>query len=115
MSRRLYESRMYVRLDRSFAVSIHKVGVQISFGGFTRNISQGGAFIQTEDWNTFRKDDQALLTFCLPCEFTGQDVPIRLLGTASVRRIDEESQGLGVEFNKVLRQFERIELVRVDG
>ena len=108
MSRRLREFREYLRLDRSFQVSLHKVGVHASFEGFTENISQGGAFILTKDCSAFQKDDQALLTFCLPPEFTGQDEIIRLLGTGCVIRIDEECEGLGVQFNKALRQFERV-------
>ena len=109
MSRRLREFREYLRLDRSFSVSLHKVGVHASFEGFTENISQGGAFIiLTKDWSAFQKDDQALLTFCLPPEFTGQDTTIRLLGTGCVIRLDEECEGLGVQFNKALRQFERV-------
>ena len=108
MSGRLRESRKYLRLDRSFEVNLHKVGVHASFKGFTENISQGGAFIRTKDWGVFQKNDQALVTFYLPPDFTGQQVDIRLLGTACVIRIDEESEGLGVKFNKRLRQFDRV-------
>ena len=108
MSRRLRESRKYLRLDRSFEVSLHKVGVHASFAGCTENISQGGAFIRTKDWGAFQKKDQALVTFHLPPDFTGQQVDIRLLGVACVIRIDEESEALGVQFNKRLRQFERV-------
>ena len=108
MSRRLRESRKYLRLDRSFEVSLHKVGVRASFKGFTKNISQSGALIRTRDWRAFQENDQALVTFYLPPDFTGQQVDIRLLGTACVIRIDEESEGLGVQFNKRLRQFERV-------
>ena len=115
MDKKQFDSRKYLRLDRGFEVRLHKPGVHDDFDGITKNICQGGAFIQTEEWNTFQKGDQTLLTFCLPPEFTGQDVSIRLLGAASVRRIDAESRSLGVEFNKALRQFERIELASKDG
>ena len=108
MSRRLREFREYLRLDRSFPVSLHKVGVHASFEGFTKNISQGGAYIRIEDWREFEKDDQALVTFYLPPKFTGQDVTIRLLGTAQIIRIDGDNESLGVQFNKALRQFERV-------
>jgi len=108
MSRRLRESRKYLRLDRSFEVRLHKVGVHASFAGCTENISQGGVFIRTKDWREFREDDQTLLTFYLPPDFTGQEEDIRLLGTACVIRIDRENEGLGVQFNKRLRQFERV-------
>ena len=108
MSRRLGESRKYLRLDRSFEVSLHKVGVHASFAGCTENISQGGAFIRTKDWRLFQKNDQALVTFYFPPSFTGQDVTMRLLGTAIVKRIDRGNRGLVVQFNKTLRQFERV-------
>jgi len=108
MSRRLGESRKYLRLDRSFEVSLHKVGVHAFFEGLTKNISQGGAFIRTKDWSAFQENDQALVTFYLPPKFTGQDVIIRLLGTAIIKRIDRENEGLGLQFNERLRQFERV-------
>ena len=108
MSRRLREFRKYLRLDRSFAVSLHKVGVHASFEGLTKNISQGGAFIETRDWSVFQENDQALVTFYLPPKFTGQDVIIHLLGTAIIKRIDRENEGLGLQFNERLRQFERV-------
>lgn len=114
MSRRLHESRKYVRLNRSFAVYLHKVGVKTSFEGVTKNISRGGAFIRTKDCRAFQKDDQALLSFCLPPGFTGQDEIVRLLGTAFIIRIDIENKGLGVKFGKELRQFERIELIEAN-
>ena len=108
MTGRFRDLRKYLRLERSFAVSLHKVGVHTSFKGVTKNISQRGAFIQTKDWSAFRKNDQALLTFYLPPNFTGQNLAVRLLGTGCVIRIDQENEGLGVQFNKRLRQFERI-------
>jgi hypothetical protein len=83
--------------------------VHSSFEGFTKNISQGGAFIRTKDWKAFQKNDQALVTLYLPSYFTGQDVTMRLLGTAIIKRIDQQNEGLGLQFNKRLRQFERIE------
>lgn len=102
------ETREYVRLPLSFQVHLHKVGVHVSFEGITGNISQGGAYIRTKEWREFDSRDQTLLTFCLPPDFTGQNEAIRLLGTAVVKRIDKENEGLGVQFNKRLRQFERI-------
>ena len=109
MSRNLRESRKYIRLDRSFSVGLHKVGVQTSFEGFTKNISQGGALVLTKDWRAFQKDDQVLLTFYLPPDFTGQDAVIRLLGVGSIRRIDHRNEGVRVQFNKELRQFEIVQ------
>lgn len=107
MPREFSEARRHVRINRSFAVSLHKAGVLVSYEGLTRDISQGGAFIRTKDWREFAKDEQFLLTFYLPPEFTGQDAGIRLLGAATVKRIDQENEGLGVQFNKELRQFPR--------
>lgn len=107
MGERFREYREHLRLRRSFAVNLHKAGVPLTYEGTTENVSQGGAFIRTKDWESFQENDQTLLTFYLPPKFTGQDSVMRLLGTGLITRVDKENGGLGVRFNKMLRQFER--------
>ena len=101
--------REHLRLERSFVVNLHKVGVPVTYEGVTKNISQGGAFIRTKDWECFQENDQTLITFYLPPNFTGQDSTTRLLGAGQVTRVDSENGGLGFRFNKTLRQFEKVD------
>ena len=106
MDKKRFDSRKYLRLDRGFEVRLHKPGVHDDLDGITKNICQGGAFIRTKHWQRFKENEETLLTFYLPPDFTGQDDAVRLLGTAVIRRIDQDNRGLGVQFNKELRQFE---------
>ena len=108
MGRSRPNSRKCVRVNFSLAVSLHKAGIPISFKGLTRNFSPGGAFITTTDWRAFQENDQALLTFYLPPDFTDQNTIFRLLGTAKIIRTDRDNEGLGVQFNISLKQFEKI-------
>ena len=106
------EKRKHARVRTMNAISyicVDDDGNQIDEGmGTTVDISQGGAFIETRDWSAFQENDQALVTFDLPPKFTGQDVIIHLLGTAIIKRIDRENEGLGLQFKERLRQFERV-------
>jgi hypothetical protein len=71
-------------------------------------MSQGGAFIKTRNWQSFKVRDHAVVAFCLPSKFTGQDKTIGLQGGAVVARIDKKYKGIGVKFIKKLKQFKPI-------
>ena len=97
--------RMDIRLGRNFWVTLDMGGSSFPIEGITTNLSRGGAFINFESWSSLSSDTPVVLTFYLPPDFTGQNDTIRLRGDAVVRRIDEESRGIAVEFIKSLREF----------
>jgi hypothetical protein len=109
------EKRKHVRLKRYFKARLSKVGVSYPIEGNTENVSQGGAFIKTKDWHSFRPNDKTIVTVYLPPIFTGQDATIGLQGTALVSRVDEENEGVAVQFLKNFKQFERIEEMEIPG
>ena len=69
------------------------------------DLSQGGAFIKTEDWRFYKPNESMDLTFLLPPDFTGQETTIGLHGSAIVRRVERLREGIAVEFINELRQF----------
>lgn len=105
---RMSDSRRHTRLRKCFQVKLHqKVPsvLDVLLEGTTVDLSQGGAFIKTEDWGFFKPDESMNLTFLLPPDFTGQDTTIGLQGSAIVRRVDRLREGIAVEFSNELRQF----------
>jgi hypothetical protein len=88
-------------------------GVDLSLEGTSVDLSQGGAFIQVDDWQSFQVHDQAVVTFFLPPEYTGQNTTVTLQGGAVIRRVDQEKGGIGLEFIKNFRQFDRVHLPEV--
>jgi FHA domain len=79
--------------------------------GESENLSQGGAFIRTVNWDLFKPRDEIIITFLLPPEFTGQDCAIGLQGEAVVTRVDSLREGVGIEFLRSFRQFEQVSVV----
>ena len=104
------DNRKYPRLKQKFEVQIYSQGLNLALDGTSINISQGGAFIKTGTWQSFRIHDMAVLAFFLPPRFTGQDKIIGLQGDAIVSRIDNNHQGIGVEFIRDFRLFELIDV-----
>jgi hypothetical protein len=104
------DNRKYPRLKQKFEVQIYRQGLNLAFDGNSINISQGGAFIKTGTWHSFRVHDMAVLAFILPPRFTGQDKTIGLQGGAVVSRIDKNLQGIGVKFVRDFRLFDLIDV-----
>jgi hypothetical protein len=107
--------RKQVRIRQRFKTELLKDGIIHSFEGITASVSQGGAFIKTKDWNSFRTNDKTVITVYLPPFFTGQDATIGLQGSAVITRVDEDNEGVAVEFLKNFRQFERIDEMDIPG
>jgi hypothetical protein len=103
------DHRKYPRLNQEFEVHIYKHGLDLALDGTSVNISQGGAFIKTRDCQNFQVHDMAVVAFLLPPRFTGQDKTIGLQGGAVVSRIDQQKQGIGVEFVRHFRLFDLID------
>ena len=99
--------RQHKRLSFHFATILNTPRFELAIDGVTENLSQGGAFIRTGDWRTFQIDESAVVTLFLPPTFSGQDETIGLQGMAVVRRIDQEKEGVAVQFTKSFKQFAR--------
>jgi c-di-GMP-binding flagellar brake protein YcgR len=104
------DRRKYPRLRQSFQVHLFRGGLGHALKGSSVNVSQGGAFIKTKQWQSFRVSDEAIVAFSLPAEYTGQSKNIRLQGGAVITRVDQKNKGIGVEFTRNLKQFEPVSL-----
>jgi len=109
------DRRRYPRLRQSFQVHLFKGELGQALEGTSVNVSQSGAFIKIKQWRSFRVSDQAILSFSLPAEYTGQSKNIRLQGGAVISRVDQKNEGIGVEFTKHFKQFEPVPLSDVVG
>ena len=96
------------RVRVRFPTKLYKVGLTHPIEAVTENVSQGGAYIKTKDWNAFKPRDTILTTFFLPLSFTGQEEIIALQGESLIKRVEPKRGGIGLQFVKTLRQFERI-------
>jgi hypothetical protein len=87
----------------------------LSIDAVAQDLSPGGAFLKTENYHSLRVNDRALLTFFLPPDFTGQEGTIGLQGSAVISRIDQDNEGIGVQFVESLKQFEPVTTPEVPG
>jgi len=109
------ERRRYVRIDRQFLTQIFTPRSEYETQGVTENISQGGAYIIVEDWRAFQTEDQTVITFLLPPSFTDRGKTIGLRGEAEVKRVDQQKEGIALEFSKDFQEFEKIDHVEIAG
>ena len=96
------------RVGVRFPTKLDKVGLTHPIEAVTDNVSQGGAYIKTKDWNDLALKETALATFFLPPSFTGQEEIIALQGEVLVNTVDPNREGIGLQFVKTLRQFDRV-------
>ena len=107
--------RKNIRMGRNFPVKLVKEGLEaLSFEGMAVELSRKGAFIKSENRLSLEAHAPVVLTFFLPPDFTGQNETIGLQGDAVITRIDQENEGIAVEFIKTFREFERIDLPDLD-
>jgi hypothetical protein len=112
---RPFDQRRSPRIRQTFQVKFLKQGIDLTLDGRTANLSQKGAFIKTKYWRSLQAGDPAMFTFYLPPDFTGQDKIVGLQGSAVITRVDQENEGIGVEFIKNLKQFEPVTVAEVAG
>lgn len=112
---RTFDQRKSPRIHQRFRVKLLRQGVDYTLEGMTANLSQKGAFIRTKHYRSFRAGEPGEFTFFLPPDFTGQDKTVGLQGNAVITRIDQDNEGIGVEFIKSLKQFERVTISEVAG
>jgi hypothetical protein len=103
------ERRKHARIKRHFVTEIFSAKAKYEAEGITENVSQGGALIKTRDWRAFQAGDKTVVTFFLPPSFTDTDKTIGLRGQAVIKRIDQEIEGIAIQFTKEFRQFKKIE------
>ena len=102
------DRRRHPRVGIRFPTKLNKVGLTHPIEAATDNVSQGGAYIKTKDWNALKPRETSLVTFFLPPSFTGHQETIALQGEALINRVDPKREGIGLQFVKTLRQFERV-------
>ncbi len=103
------ERRKHVRIQRQFEARLFIAKVRYETEGLTENISQGGVYVKTRDWRSFRTGDQAIVTLFLPPSFTDRDKIFGLRGNAVVRRVDGQNEGVALEFSRDFQEFEKVE------
>jgi hypothetical protein len=83
--------------------------MDFSIKGMTEKIGQKSAFIKTKDWQSFQVGDSTILKFILPTDYAG------FQGEAIVQEIDQESEGVMVEFIRSFKQLEPVSTPDVSG
>ena len=102
------DRRKHERLEVQFRTLLSPMGSNSSIVGIAENLSQGGAFVKTENWSNFQIDDKAAVAFFLPPSFSKLEEVVGLEGTAEIARIDEVHGGIGLQFTKDFKHFKWI-------
>jgi tetratricopeptide (TPR) repeat protein len=108
-------NREYMRCNGHFPAKLSKAEMTVSIKGVTENISQVGTFIKTTDWRAFRPDDQVSVAISLPSVFSEQNATVDMEGPGIITRVDEENEGVGIQFVRSFRQFKRVGEAEVAG
>lgn len=114
-SKELRHNREYMRCNGRFRAKLAGAETGISISGVTENISQVGTFIKTRDWRTFRTNDQVSVAISLPSIFTDQLGTIEMEGPGIITRVDEENEGIAIQFMRSFKQFKRMGETEVAG
>ena len=105
----IFDRRQHPRVEVYFPAKLGKKGLAPSIEAVADDVSQRGAFIKTELWDSFEPTERVLAVFYLPPSFTGQEKTIALQGEVSIARVDPEQEGVGLHFTKPFRQFDRLQ------
>ncbi len=103
------EKRQHVRLRRQFRVTISLPRLSRDEDGETENLSQGGALVFIPACSHFEQKDQVIINLFLPPEMTGQKDILVLAGPAVVKRVDNETQTLALQFLRELKKFQVVQ------
>jgi len=91
-------------------VELLKKGQDAPIKGMTEYLNHESAFIKTKDWQSFRVGDSTILNFPLSNNFAAG-----LQGEAIVQEIDQENQGVMVEFVREFKNFDPVSMPEVSG
>jgi len=108
-------NREYMRCTGHFPATLSNSQTTYQIRGVTENISQVGTFIKTKDWRTFKPDDQVSVAIALPSIFSEHHAPVEMHGPGIITRVDEENEGVGIQFIKSFKQFRRVGESEVAG
>ncbi len=100
------ERRAHSRMPSKFKIRLKLARISRELDGVTQNLSQGGAFITSPNWPICEKGDQAKIQISLPPEFTGQADTLTLTGLGLLKRIEEDLEGIAIQFSRELKTFE---------
>jgi hypothetical protein len=109
-----HDRRAYARVGYRLFTKFSKADLYTPVEGVTENISQGGAFVRTNEWEAFHSRERVIVTFFLSPDLTGQDKTLGLQGEGIIARVDRESIGVGVQFASGFDQFAEIELLDIN-
>jgi hypothetical protein len=108
-------NREHARCSGYFVAELAKAGSTEPVSGVTENIGQSGAFIKLREWRSFRVNEEVSVAIFLPSVFSDESATVRMEGRGFVARVDEEQEGVAVEFSTCFRQFKRQEEGEVPG
>jgi len=108
-------NREYMRCTGHFPAKLSMSQTLSPIEGVTENISQVGTFIKTKHWQTFKPDDRVSVAIALPSIFSEYHAPVEMQGPGIVTRVDEENEGVGIQFIKSFKQFKRVGETEVVG
>jgi len=107
--------REHARCSGYFVAELAKAGMTEPISGVTENIGQSGAFIKVREWRSFRVSEEVSVAIFLPSVFSDESTTVRMEGRGFVARVDEEHEGVAVDFSTCFRQFKRREELEVPG
>jgi tetratricopeptide (TPR) repeat protein len=108
-------NREYMRCTGHFAAKLAKEQEGSFIEGVTENISQVGTFIKTKDWRNFKAEDQVSVAISLPSVLSEQYTAVDMVGPGIITRVDEENEGVGIQFIKSFKHFKRLGETEVAG
>ena len=97
-------------LQQNYQVELFKEGLDASIEGITENLSQKTTLIKTNDWRSFQVGESTILTFFLSPNFASG-----FQGEAIVQGIDQENEGVMVEFVRSFKHFDPVSVPEVSG
>jgi tetratricopeptide (TPR) repeat protein len=107
--------REHGRCSGYFVAELARAGTTEPVSGVTQNIGQSGAFIKVKEWRSFRVNEEVFVAIFLPSVLSDESTTVRMEGRGLITRVDEEHEGVAVEFNSCFRQFKRHNELEVPG
>lgn len=109
------EHRKNVKVKQDLKVELVKDGLDLEIKGTTVDLSHNGAFVKTTAWRSLQVQDRATVTFLLPPNLPSKDKTIGLQGEAVIHRVDQENEGVEVQFSKGLKLVQEAKVPDVAG